>query len=260
MKTLYSLLLFMLGTSLAIAQDAETAAGVYNDGLALLKAKEYSQALDKMLKAIELADPEEDAKVLKLAKGNGAIAAYYAGNADMKNKDMDAAMSKYEKGLELNPGNYTCKYGIAKVLDEKGMTVDAITAYFDAADAATAAGKGDRGEKYLDRAANMVGTTFSDKKFDDAIAAGEAYLARGESHEVRYYVAKSLIEQGKGAEALAHAEKAKELGGSEDEGKYLLVYAEALEASGNTSAAATAYKAVPQGKYYEHAQYKAGQL
>jgi hypothetical protein len=261
MKTLQLLLVFLFSTVLLQAQDAaETAAGVYNEGLELLKSKEYAQAYDKMLKAIELADPAEDAQVLKLAKGNGSIAAYYAGSDLLKEKKFDEAMAKFDKGIELNAKSYTNYYGKAKCKDDQDLTADAVMAYIKAGEVATAGGKGDRAEKYLSRAANIIGLAYGAKKYDDAIAAGDVYLAEQESAEVSYYVAKSLIEKGNASDAIAHAEKASNLGDGMEEGKYTLALAEAYEAAGNKSAAAQAYGKVPKGKYYDHAQYKAGEL
>jgi len=247
---------------MVIAQDAatETAAGLYNEGLTMLKSKDYGNAVDKMLKAIKIADPESDAKVIKLAKQNGSIGAYYAGNALVKEEKFDEAMAKYQQGIELNDKSYTNYYGIAKTLDGQDKIAEAVTAYAKAGEIATAAGSADRAEKYMSRAANIIGLTYGAKKFDEAISAGEAYLTVGESADVSYYIGKSLIEKGKGSDAIAHAEKASSLGGTADDGKFILVVAEALEAAGNKSGAAAAYEKVPAGKYHEHAQYKAGQL
>lgn len=262
MKTLQMLLVFLLAVSMVNAQDTatETAAGVYNDGLAALKSKDYAKAYDLMLKAIKIADPTEDAKVLKLAQGNGAFAAYYAGNDDAKAGKYEDAMMKYDKGIELSEKNYVNYYGKAKALDDQGMTADAVSAYIKAAEVATAGNKADRAEKYLGRVENMIAVSYGEEKYDDAVAAAEVFLASHESKEVSYYLAKSLVEKGMASDAVSHAEKAHELGGAEDEGKYIVGLAEVYEAAGNKVAAADTYSKVPQGKYYDHAQYKAGQL
>ena len=260
-----SLLFFMLmGASLLLAQDApaETAAGLYNDGLASLKAKEYSTALDKLMKSIEIADPENenDAKVIPLAKANGSIACYYLGQSLLKEKNYDEAMAKFEKGLELNAKSYTNQYGIASALDRKAMIPEAVSAYLKAASVATEAGKAERAGKYVERAGNKVGVTYGKKNYDDAIAAGEIFLAEHESADVSYYVAKSLIKKGKASDAVKHAEKAAELGKDGMEGRYLMGHAEALEAAGQKAAAKAAYLKVPAGKYAASAKYKADQI
>lgn len=262
MKTFHTLLLLLVGLSMAMAQDAapETAAGLYNDGLAKLKAKAWPEAVELLTKSIEMADPTEDAKVLSLAKKNGSIGNYYKGNALLKEEKFDEAMASFKLGLEWNPQSYTCAYGIAKSLDEQDSVQQAVAAYVEAADIATAAGKADRAERYISRAGNIVGLTYGDKKYDEAIAAGELYLATQDDAGVRYYVAKALAAKGKPSDALDHANKAMELGGMEDEGKYQMLVAETLEATGNKSAAAAAYGRVPPGKYAKVAQYKADEL
>ncbi len=262
MKTLQMLMAFLLVTGTLLAQEAttETAAGVYNDGLTALKAKDYAKAYDLMLKAMDIADPSADAQVLKLAKQNGSIAAYYAGNALLKEKKYEEAMTRFDKGIELNANSYTNFYGKAKALDDEGKIGEAVEAYIKAAEVATATDKADRAEAYLSRAANMVAVSYGAKNYDDAIKGGEAYLAAHESADVSYYVAKSLVEKGMASDAVSHAEKALELGGDAEEGKYFLGLAEVYEAAGNKSAAASTYSKVPKGKYFDHAQYKAGQL
>ncbi len=263
MKTFHTLLFLLMGFCLANAQEAatETAAGLYNDGLAKLKAKEYPAAVELMTKAIEIADPTEDAKVVRLAKGNGAIGAYYVGSGLLKQEKFDEATASFEKGLAWNPKSYTCAYGIAKSFDEQDQTAKAVEAYLNAAEIATTAGKADRAEKYTKRAGNIVGLAYGDKKYDDAIAAGELFVLAQDDADVRYYIAKSLAAKGKPSDALEHANKAKELGGMEDEGKYQMLVAETLEATGNKSAAASAYKNVPaSGKYAKVAKYKADEL
>ncbi len=263
MKTLLSLLLLMVGFGMVIAQDeaaTESAASLYNDGLAKLKAKEYLEAYDLLMKSIEVADPTEDAQVLKLAKGNGAICAYYAGTTLIKEEKYDEAMEKFEKGLELNPKSYTCAYGKAKVYDDQDKTTMAVESYMNAATVATEAGKADRAERYSSRAGNLVGLAYGDEKYDEAIEAGEKFLESTDDKDVRYYMAKCLIAKGQPSDALAHAEKALEMGGLEEEGKYQMIVAESYEAAGNNDAAAMAYSKVPAGKYAEVAKYKANDL
>jgi len=263
MKTLTMLLCALLVAGTMIAQDGateakETAAGLYNDGLTSLKAKEYANAYDLLMKSMEVADPTEDADVLRLARANFVIAAYYAGTADSKGGQHDAALAKFEKGLEIDSTSYTNYSGKAKTLSEKGMKLDAINAYFVAADLATAVGKEDRAKSYAKRASAIVSKLYTGKKYDDAIAGAEAYLASGnDSENIRYYLAKSLVKNGKASDALVHAEKAMELGGDASEGKFIYTYAEIMEAAGKKDAAKAIYAKVPPGKYHESAQYKA---
>lgn len=259
MKIRFFTLILFISTTLLVGQDSDTApasiASIYNEGLSSLKAKDYNAAYTKFLEVVESADAEADAKVLGLAKKNGASAAYAIGNSLMKDKKLDEAMAKYEKGAELNPDSYTCAYGKAKVLAAKGSG-EAMDAYFAAAELAKAADKASRAESYIKSSGKIISKSYFAKDYDATIANGTKYLAVAESMDVRYYTAKALIKKGKGSEAVEHAMKAKELGGVEKEGKFMMVYAEALEASGDKAGAAKAYAEVPQGKYFESAQYK----
>lgn len=242
-----------------VGQESDAApasmASVYNEGLSSLKAKDYDAAFKKFLEVVESADAEADAKVLGLAKKNGASAAYAVGNKAMKDKKLDDAMAKYEMGSKLDPASYTCAYGKAKVLAAQGSD-EAMDAYFAAAKLAKEANKTSRAESYIKSSGKIVSKAYFAKDYDATIASATKYLTVAESKDVRYYAAKALIKNGKGSEAVEHAMKAKELGGVEKEGKFMMVYAEALEAKGDKAGAAKAYAEVPQGKYFESAQYK----
>ena len=262
MKTLFSLLLLAFGSVMLIAQDggdaAETAASLYNKGLEALKSKSYTEGYDLLMKAIDMADPEEDADVLKLAKANGSKAAYYAGSSDSKAGNHDAAIEKFEKGIELDPASYTNQSGIGKTLRAKGMQLDAIDAYLKAGAMATEAGKADRAASYAKTVSAIVSKLYTAKKYDDVVAGGQKFLDAGHEKEtVSYYIAQALFKSGKASDAIAHAEKAVELGGDASEGKYIYTLAQILEKAGQKSAAMAKYRDVPPGKYYENAQYKA---
>ncbi len=263
MKTLFSLLVFVFACTYIYAQDgaaapaAETAAGLYNDGLEALKSKDYAKGYDLMLKSIEIADPEEDKDVLKLAKVNGARAAYYAATADAKGGDHEAAVAKFEKGLELNPEAHTCAYGLGKAYYDKKMYPEAVDGYLKAAEIAKAAGDESKVESYAKRVGVAVSKLYTSKDYENAVASGQKYLDAGfDADNVRYYMAQSLSKSGKASDAIEHAAKAVELGTDDAEGKYVYTYAQILEKAGKKAEAKVQYLRVPPGKYYENAQYK----
>ena len=105
-KFLAFMVAFLGFVTLTQAQDGATAASLYNDALAKLKAKDYGAALPLFEQAIEKADPavETDAKVVQLAKRNGAIAAYYVGNDLRKDDKNEEALATYDKGIEYASG------------------------------------------------------------------------------------------------------------------------------------------------------------
>ena len=252
--------LLMVFSVVIFGQEASEAspASLYNAGVSAIKTKDYTTALEKFSAALEKADPEADVKVIALSKKNGANAAYAIGSSLLKKDDLEGALTAFNKGLELNDQSYVCAYGKAKVLVEQ-TSPEALDAYFSAAELAKAAGKEDKATEYIERAGKIVSKAYFADDFETTVKSGEMLLEKMDDADTRYYVAKALIKSKKGAEAVPHAMKAKELGGDEKEGKFMMVYAEALEASGDMTAAKKAFAEVPQGKYYEVAQYKVKQ-
>lgn len=243
------------------AQDGATAASLYNDALAKLKAKDFDAALPLFEQAIETADPESetDSKVVKLAKRNGAIAAYYVGNDLRKSDKFEEALATYDKGIEYASGFYANYIGRAQALEGKGDNVEAIKAYVMAAEMSEKGGKADKAGDLINKAENFAAVAWGDKKWDDAISYAETFLALKETADAHYYMAQSLQEKGENQKALEHAEKALAMAG-DDKNKFYFTKAEIHEALGQTSEAVDAYKMVGGSKYGERAKYKVDQL
>lgn len=259
--TSLTILLLLSGFTTAIHAQ-ETAASLYNQGLELIKAKNYTEALPLMEKAIEAADPESeaDAKVIKLAKRNGAIAAYYVGNDQRKADDFEAALVTYDKGIAFSPGFYANYIGRAQALEGMGNTTESVSAYIEAGDICARSKKEDKAEKMYNKAENIVAVTWGDKKWDATAEYAMAFLEKKESPEVHYYLAYALKEKGDADKAVAHAEKAIELAGEGNASKYFMAKAESLEALGKADEAIEAYKQVDDDKYNERAKYKINEL
>lgn len=245
--------------SLSVFAQDKTAASLYNDGLAKLKEKNYEIGLQLMEEALVKAQADENEKVIKLAKKNGAVAAYNVGGVKRKAGALDEAMTLYARGVELNP-EYASNYrGQGMVLEAQGKKADAITAYIQAGDIYT---KGDKASKAADvykKCQNMVGKTFIDKKYEEAISLGTTFLASKSNPEVHYYMAKSQIETGLHEEALSHATKAVETA-TAPEDKYFVAQATAYEKLGKNAEAVAAYKKVTGEKYKKIADHKISTL
>jgi tetratricopeptide (TPR) repeat protein len=266
-----TVLLFLLGfATVSFAQEEATAASSYNDGLAKLKAKDYTAALPLMEKAIELADPESetDAKVVNLAKRNGAIAAYYAGSNQRKAEEYEAAIETFKKGMEMNPGFYANFIGYAQALDGKGDDMEAIKAYVGAAEVAAKSPKTkSKAEDYISAAETKIKNATIKKEYDESIALGKAYMeARGEevdtySPRFHYYFGSALKEKGEVSDALAHVDKAISAAAEdEDSSRYYLLKGECHQALGQKAEAIEAYKMVKSGDYKKVADYNIQQL
>ena len=256
--------IFGLFTNTLIAQEEEqtaSAASLYNDGLAKLKAKEYDAAFELMGQALEAADSssETDIKVMKLAKKNGAIAAYYVGTGARKADDYEKALETYQQGVDYNPGFYANYIGKAQALEGLEMMAKAVGAYQNAGVVCAKAGKADKAEQMNSKAENMVAVAWGDKDWELVKDMSAAYLEGGESADVHYYLSDALLSDGSKDDALMHAEKAIELA-ADGADKYLMQKAEILKSKGDTSGAIEAYKMITDSKYVERAKYEIGQL
>ncbi|NRA50608.1 MAG: hypothetical protein HRU12_15860 [Phaeodactylibacter sp.] len=251
---------FGLFTNTLSAQEA-SAASLYNDGLAKLKAKEYDGALELMEQALAAADSssETDIKVMKLAKKNGAIASYYVGTKVRKEKDFKQALEIFQKGIDYNGGFYANYIGKAQSLEGLEMMADAVGAYQKAGVVCEKAGKAERAEKMDSKAENLVAVAWGNKDWTLVKDMSAAYLEGGESADVHYYLSDALMKDGSKDDALVHTEKAIELA-TEGSDKYVMQKAEILKSKGDKAGAIEAYKAITDSKYVERAKYEIGQL
>ena len=269
----YFVLICLVGTFLTVSAQ-ESAASLYNDGLAKLKEKNYQEALTSLEKAIEVADPEADKKVVGLAKRNCAFACYYVGNGLRKSEDYDGAIEMYEKGISYSTSVYNNYSGKAQALEGKGDLAGSVQAYIKAADMtekvgkkSIESGKEERGQKLIDRAdkmvkkaANFSAKAYSAKNWDNTIATAQAFLDVREGANPHYYMAMALKAKGKGQEALTHVDKALEMAEDADKGKMYFGKGQIHEALGQKSQAIEAYGMVKDTKYAERAKYNAEKL
>jgi len=256
-------LLFLAFSAVSLlGQEAaaeKTAAGLYNDGLALLKQKNYEQGLAILEQALVKATADENEKVIGLAKKNGAMAAYNLGNTKRKAKAYAEADKLYSRGIELNPVYSSNYIGKARILDEQGKGSEAITAYMTAAQKASAEGKTSKVSEAQKRAKSVVSGKYKAKAFADVITLGQQFLAGAKNDAVSYYVAKSLIETGKHSDAIAHLDNAI-AGAAGAKDKYYYTKATALEKLGKNADAVSAYKLITDEKYKKQADYKISTL
>lgn len=258
------IVLLVLGMCVNLnAQDQPSATSLYNDGLELIKAKNYAEGLPLMVQAVETADStsENGMKVIKLAKRNGAIAAYYVGNDYRKEKNYEKAIETYSMGVEYSASFYANYIGLAQALEGKGETAAAIKAYIDAGDVSLKAKKEDKAEKMYSKAENIVAVTWGKKVWDDVEGYAMAYLEKRDNNsEVHYYLAYAKQKKGDAEAALASVGKAIELAGDTVNDKYYMTKAESLESLGKTAEAIETYGNVKDAKYSERAAYKIKEL
>src|SRR5680860_20173 len=175
---LFSMVVFatMIFTMPAISQDDASAASLYNDGVAALKAKDRVKALDLFEQALAKADPEEDKNIISLANQNGAIAAYYAGQAARKADKVDEALAYYEKGIKMNPGFYINYVGKAMAMNDKGNDKEAMNAFIMGSQMAEKDKKADKAADMMDKATTFISKAYTSDDWDKTIEFGNAYL------------------------------------------------------------------------------------
>lgn len=256
-KSLFIILCFALSSSVVLHAQEQSAAGLYNDGLALLKEKKYEEGFQMMEKALEFAgDSENDQKVIQLSKKNGAIAAYNVGNAKKKSGMTEAALTWYEKGIEFNPSYAPNVAGKAIVLHDLGRSVDAIDAYIQSGDMYSEKGDAEKAGKLYNQADIIVGKLYTGDDFENATEAGEFYLSKREDADVAYYTARAYEKLENYEKALEYSNLIFEYAGDEVEDKFHMARAAAHEGLGQNTEAIEAYKQVTGDKYMERAKYK----
>lgn len=259
-KTLALIFAFVLVAGSILAQDEKSASSLYNEGLALLKAKDYEAGLPILEAALAKATEDENEKVIGLAKKNGAKAAYNLGNAKKKSGAVDEALELYQKGIDWAP-EYPSNYkGLASATEAKGEKVEAIKLYVTAGDKTVAKGKEEKAAKLYKKARNMVGKIYQSKDYETAITAGKAFLEMREDAEVCYYMCRAITESTATEEAITYADKAIELSGEEVNDKYYVAKAKACEKLSKNAEAIAAYKLVTGEKYKPQAEYKIKEL
>jgi len=261
-KSFFLSLTLMCTVFITNAQEEKSAAALYNEGLAFLKAKDYASGLPAMEKALEKGLAEENEKVVTLSKKNGAIAAYNVAKAKVKDKDYEGAKSLYNKGIEMNP-TYSSNYsGLANVLNKEGKKVEAVDQYLLAAKIATDANKESKATKAYKKINVIVSKLYVAKEYDQVITLGKKALEATKLPSLNYYVSRAMLEKGDKEGALEQATAAitNTPEGNVVEDKFYVAQAKAYEALGNKAEAIKAYEMVKEGQYLEQAQYQLKKL
>ena len=256
----FALVCFTLISGNTQEAAAKTAAGAYNEGLALLKTKDYENGLALLEEALVIAEADENEKVVGLAKKNGSKAAYNLAKGKYKAKDYAAATTLYKRGMELNP-DYASNYsGLANVLKKQNKLDEAIELYIQSGMMNKEAGKTKKVASTLKKLNVIVGKAYTGKEFDKAIEYGTQALTLGDAPSISYYMSRAMIEKGDHAGALESATKAITGAGDKVEDKFYIAQALAYVGLGKKTDAISSYEKVTEEKYLEQAKYQIGKL
>ncbi|MEM0992987.1 MAG: tetratricopeptide repeat protein [Bacteroidota bacterium] len=253
------MLLFLGGTFSLQAQDEKSAADLYNEGVELMKAKDFAGALPLFEQAIDKAATAEEGdstamQVTELAKKNGMRTAYSLGNKQRKAKEYDAAIETFDKGLAM--GDFYALYmGKAQALDKSDKKEKAVEAYFTAGKKYEEAGQEEAKVVKIYRTAFIK--LARAKKYDAIIEKAEAHPVALKNADVSYYVAKAYSSKKDYEKALMHAQAATAAApDGKDKGKFYMLEGEINTKLTKTGDAIAAYKKVESGsKYADRAAY-----
>jgi len=255
---LAALFTFSMSAQDAAAAAAPTAAGIYNQGLAALKNKDYAKGFPMMEQALQLATEANNEQVMGLAKKNGAMAAYNLGMSKLKTKAFDEANGLFNKGIGMSAAYSSNYIGLARVLKDQGKYSEAMDAFFVGVEKANTEGKAKKAADAEKRAKGIVTSLYKAKKYADVVTLGEKFLAKATNADVSYYVGKSMVANGNDDGAIAHFDKA--LAGIENKDKVNYAKAQSLEKLGKNAEAVATYKLVTDAKYKAQVDHKVSTL
>jgi len=247
------------GAQSLMAQSVnKEAAEKYNEGLALLKKKDYESALNTFVETKEIADAAGDKGTAAKAENYVYRLCYNVGVRYIKKDDLDTALEYFERGIGISPTYYKNYKGRATVYQTKGDVAAAMEAFIKTADVASAAGELDERSKALKQAEGFVAKSLQAEDYKKVIENGNLYLQFSETANVHSYLAHSYNELGDYQDALDHAEKALELdkGSRASKAKIHFERGEAYRSIGQYQNAVQAYSEAAYGEFKQRSEHE----
>jgi tetratricopeptide (TPR) repeat protein len=241
------------------AQSAnKDAAEKYNQGLALLKLKDYEGALTTFEETKTIAEAAGDKGTASKAENYVYRLCYNVGVGYIKSDDLDTALGHFEKGITISPTYYKNYKGRATVYKEQGNEAAAMEAFIKTADVASEAGELDERSKALKQAEGFVAKSLQAENYKKVIENGNVYLQFSETANVHYYMSHSYNELGDYQLALTHAEKALELdkGSRASKAKIHFEMGEAYKNIGQYQNAVQSYSEAAYGEFKQRSEHE----
>lgn len=244
--------------SIAAQSVDKDAAEKYNEGLELLKSKDYEAALNTFAEAQKMAETAGDKGTASKAENYVYRLCYNVGVGYVKQGDYETALSYFDRGIAIEPSYYKNYKGRAAVLKDQGEDAASMEAFVKTAEVASAAGELEERSKALAQAEGFVAKSVQDKNYKAVIETGNLFLQFSESSNVHYYMANAYNQLGDYQQALAHAEQALELdtGSRASKAKIHFEMAEAYKNTGQFQQALQAYSEAAYGDFKQRAEHE----
>ena len=245
-----------------LAQADKDAAEKYNEGLGLLKEKDYKGALTVFLEAKDVAEAAGDKGTASKAENYAYRLTYNVGLQEMKAGNMEGALQYFEDGIAMEPSYYKNYKGRASVLKSMGQDEAAMEAFVKTSEVATESGELEERSKAMTQAEGFVAQAMAKEDFDAVIATGSKFLEFSETANVHFYLSHAYNMQGDYEQAIAHADKALELdqGSRASKARIHFEKAEAFRNTGRYDAALQSYAEAAYGDFKQRAEYMIEEL
>lgn len=211
---------------------------------------------------MKAADEYSNPEIKEKAKNLASQIFLVKGNGSLKAKDMDNALTHFDKALEFDPGLTRAYYGKLMVYREKELYPEMEAAFAKMKEVSSA------DEDIVSKTQVVISKTYS-VAAAKSIKAGKASLALeysdkaigygDSSANTFYYKALAANMEKKWDIALEAAQKALDLE-QKDKNKIYFEIGKAWEGKGNSAEACAAYKNVAAGPYVQNAQYQMKQV
>lgn len=232
--------------SLTIELDPERARSLYDEGVTLLRERDYASALPLFDEAL-VYNPEYPAAALGRAQ---ALAAQ---------RQLAEAQEAYELAIALADASDASNAGSIKSAAERQLSQ--VSAALESAAAARAqaeaqAAAGEATQKVNQAAEILTGLNLTDEDADNFTPAADAYALLEQARMAGYdpdlaaaYYAKALVAMERGSEAVPYAETAlAQSEGQADRSGMFILLAQAHIAAGNAAEARTALESIGDGE------------
>lgn len=258
-RAAFALLITAAGLDSTFAQAPDPgAAEKYNEGLDLLKAKNYEKALSVFLEASKLASAAGDKGTSTKADSYAYRLCYNVGVGYHKDGNFAKALEYFDRGIKLEPGYYKNYKGKAAVYKAQGNESAAMETYIKTGEVATASGELEERTKARAQAEGFVAAALQEKDYEKVIANGNTFLQYLETADVHYYMAHASNQLDKYQDALNHAEKALalETGSRAQKAKIHFEKAEAHKNLAQFQLALQSYSEAAYGDFKQRAEHE----